>query len=386
MIIHLEGVAHLRNLFQHLAGPAAHGIRVVPVFHFVLLQQLLQLHAAVHTHGAVFLLDNLFLDLIMLVVDLADQFFQHVFHGDDAFRSAVLIQQDHQMGLRSPELLQQVADGQGGRRKDRLLHDTGDFRAPVMGHLVEILFVQDADNMVQVLMEHGNPGVEGLPEQLRGFLHRRGILNRRHVHAGRHDIGSVLVVELDGRADQLALILLDIALCLGFIDDGNQFFLNLALFLIRLDQLREQLPPQGKQQVQRPEQPHQNPDYGADCHGKLFRLLLGQRLGADLTQEQDQHGHHNRRDRRSQVLLALENEHGKKHRCDRGARNVDHIIPDQDRCQQGVIFLQKVQRGLRPFLPGSVHRLQFHPVGGGKSRLRRGEKSGKRNADNQGNP
>ena len=106
----------------------------------------------------------------MLVVDLAHQLLQHVLQGHDAVGAAKLIQQDYQMGLRSPEQLEQVADGEAGRCKDRFLHDLRDLRAALVGLLVEILLVQDADDMVQVLMIHGYPGKPGVAEQVRSFL------------------------------------------------------------------------------------------------------------------------------------------------------------------------------------------------------------------------
>ena len=305
MPVQRKGIAHFRHLLQHLAGPAADSIRVVfVVFLAELLQQFLQLHVAVHDQGAVFLFDDLLADLVMLVVDLAHQFFQHVLHGDDAVGAAVFIQQDDQVGLARPEQLQQVADGQAGRREHRLLHDLRDVGDALVGHLVEILLMQDTDDMVQVLVIDRNPGEPGVAERVRGLFNRRVVLQGGHVHPGRHDVRRVLVVELDGGTDQFALFLLDVALGLGFIDHGHQFIFNLALFLLRLDHLRQQLPPQGEQPVQGAQHGNQDADHAADGHGVFLRLLLSQRLGADLAQEQHQHRHHHGRNSGGQVLLA----------------------------------------------------------------------------------
>ena len=77
---------------------------------------------------------------------------------------------------------------------------------------------------------------------------------------------------------------------------------------------------------------------------------------------------------------------GKKHRRDRGAHDIHHIVPDQYGRQQRIIFLQQGQRALRLFLPGTFHRLQPHAVGSGKSRFRRGKESGEEYTQNQGKP
>ena len=158
--------------------------------------------------------------------------------------------------------------------------------------------------MVQVLMINRNPGEPGIAERVRGLFNRCVVLQGGHVHPGRHDIRGVLVVKLDGGTDQFAFFFLNVSLSLRLVDHGHQFIFDLAFFLLRLYQLGQQLPPQGKQPVQGLQHRHQEADHAADRHGVFLRLLLGQRLGADLAEEQHQHRHHDGGDGGGQVFLA----------------------------------------------------------------------------------
>ena len=290
------------------------------------------------------------------------------------------------MGLRSPEQLEQVADGEAGRRKDRFLHDLRDLRAAFVGLLVEILLVQDADDMVQVLVIHGYPGKPGVAEQVRRFLDGRRVLDRGHVHPGSHDIRCVLVVELDRRANQFSLILLDVALGLRLIDDGHQFLFNLVFLPFGFHQFAEQLPPQGEQEIQRLQDDHQHTDRRAHRHGELFRLLLGKGLGPDFTDKKDHHCHHDGCDRCGEIFFPGQDPCCKQKGGDCRRHDIHQVVADQYGSNQGVIFFQQGERDLRPFLPGAFHRLQLYPVACGESRFRRGKEGGKRDTQNQGKP
>ena len=58
----------------------------------------------------------------MFVVDLADDFLQHVFHGDDAGGPAVFVEHDGQVGLEALHVGQHVLDLAGGGDQQGLPH------------------------------------------------------------------------------------------------------------------------------------------------------------------------------------------------------------------------------------------------------------------------
>ena len=72
--------------------------RTAAVGHVHPLQQLVQGHAGVDEPARIVAGDDLLLTLgAVLVVDLADQFFQHVFHRHQALRAAELVQHDRHL-------------------------------------------------------------------------------------------------------------------------------------------------------------------------------------------------------------------------------------------------------------------------------------------------
>ena len=175
----------------------------------------------------------------MLVVDFAHQFLQHILHGDDAFRAAELVHDDDHMGFGALEQLQQLADLQCGGCPYRRHHDLLNVRAAIMAAGVVVLLMQDAHHMIHILMVHGHPGIAGLPEEVGSLLHGGSVLQGSHIHPGSQDAQHILVVELNGGADQLALVGVHVALALGLVHHGHQLILNEAFALSRLEDAAE---------------------------------------------------------------------------------------------------------------------------------------------------
>ena len=150
----------------------------------------------------------------MLVPDLAHQLLQDVLHGQQALGAAVLIHHDGHVGLFFLQRPQQQAQVRiGGGIVDRR-DAAGDVAlAPVAGG-VEVLLMDHAHDVIHVLVVHRQAGVAALSEHGGDLLHGGRVLHRHDVHSGRQDVPGLQVAELDGGADQLALVLVQTSLVL----------------------------------------------------------------------------------------------------------------------------------------------------------------------------
>ena len=70
--------------------------------------------------------------LVVLILDVADDFLEHVLDGDKAARAAVLIESYGDVLLAGAEFLQERSDGFRLGNEERLPHDRGDGRRLVV--------------------------------------------------------------------------------------------------------------------------------------------------------------------------------------------------------------------------------------------------------------
>ena len=317
----------------------------------------------------------------MLVPDLAHQLLHDVLQGGDALGAAVLIHHHGHVGLVLLEDAQQLGDLGVARGIQHGSLQLGDVGLAAIAGGVEVLFVDDADDIVNAVVINRQTGVAALYKQGGRLLHGEVVLHRNQVHTGGEDLGDLQVVELDGVADEIALVLVQTALVLGLVHHAHQLFFGDAVLTAVTEHQGQQALPLGEQEVGRGEKHHQDPQQGGGQHGNGLGVFLGQALGGDLAENQDHHREHCGGHRGTPDIV---DELDKQHRADGGGHVVDNVVADEDGGEELVVVLRQVQGALGP--PVTVVRLVFQAdaVKRGKGRLCGGKIGGHHHEKNQG--
>ena len=362
-----EAVALLRHTADLLHHPAGDGVGVALPLYLEQVKEVGQIGGAGDEVAVVLLLLELLDDLVVLVPDLAHQLLHDILQGDQALGAAVLVHHNDHVGFLPLEDAQQLGDlGVAGGIEHGAQHLLHAGQAAVAGR-VEILLMDDADDIVDVLVVHRQAGIPVLSEDLGDLLHGVGVLHRHDVHPGGEDLLHLQVVELDGRPDKAALMLVQAALALRLVHQSDQLLLGNAAVRRFAEHLGQQPLPLGKQEVQRGKDRTEHPQQRGGKHGKPLGGLLGQALGGDLAEDQDHHGQHNGGHGRSSHLI---NQVDKEYRADGGGHVVDDVIADKQGGEQLVVVLRQSQGTGRPLVASVCPALEPHPVQGGKGGLR----------------
>ena len=209
----------------------------------------------------------------------AHQLLHDVLQGDQALGAAVLVHHDDHVGLLLLEDAQQVGDLGVSGGVEHIAHKGAHILPAVEAGGVEILLVDHAHHVVDVLMVDRDAGEAALGEDPGDLVHGVGVLHRHDVHPGGDDLLHLQVVELDGGPDELALVLVQPALGLGLVHHGDQLLLGDAVVGGVMEELGEQALPLAEEEVGRGEDHHEKAQQGRREHGEGLGGLLGQALG-----------------------------------------------------------------------------------------------------------
>ena len=247
----LEVVAHLRDLAYLLHDPAGHGGRVAGPLDLEEVVHIVQVGGAGDEVAAVRLLAEDLNHLIVFIPDLAHQLLHDVLHGGDAFSAAVLIHHHGHVGLVLLEDAQQLGDlGVAGGVQDGRL-EIGQTGLTAVAGGVEVLLVDHAHDVVDAVVVDGETGIAALHKERGRLLHGGGVGDGHQIHTGSEDLGHLQIVELDGVADQIALMLVQAAFILRLIHHAHQLLLGDAVALSGAEHLGEQSLPLCEQEVGR---------------------------------------------------------------------------------------------------------------------------------------
>ena len=251
--------------------------------------------------------------------------------------------------------------------------------APVAGG-VEVLLVDDAHDVVDGLVVDGDAGVAALHKQGGHLLHGAVLLGGHQVHPGGKNLGDLQVVELDGVADEVALVLIQAALGLGLVHHAHQLLLGDAVVPVVAHHHGQKALPLAKQEVGRGQHKQKQPQQRGGEHSPGLGVLLGQALGGDLAEDEDDHGEHNGGHRGTPDAV---NELDEQHRADGGGHVVDNVVANQNGGQQLVVVLRKGQGLGRPPVSGVRLGAKADAVEGGEGGLRGGEIGGHSHQDDE---
>src|SRR5437762_2350681 len=297
-IAQLEGRPNLRGGAQLVQDIAAD--RVVVIRGDVEFQEFVDVvHAdpAVEDHfiGRNELNLVLFADVV-LVLDRPDDLFENVFDRDRTGGATVLVHDDRHMHAILAQVAKHVLDlvrfgcevGLAGDLSERLLLAADHGAQQVLG-------VEHADDVIQVALVDGDPGMAMLGHEIDGFLDRLVDFDRHQVGARDHDLANPHVAHFEDAMDHLALFFFEDTL---FFADGDQhlefFFGDERASYLRLGTHHAKNEPghRGENEHERSHHERRQGDQPRHTQRDFFGALKGQGLGCDLARNQyDQRQH-----------------------------------------------------------------------------------------------
>ena len=384
-ILKAEAVAAGGDLIQDLHDPAVDGDGVGLDLQVEELTEVGQAAATVDAEGVLGDLLVVLDHLVVLVPDVAYQLLQDVLHGDDTQSTAVLVQHHGQVGLVGLEVAEQVVnalalmDEQG--RGDQLLQG-------LVGEALggeDVLGMEDAYDLVDAVLVDQQAGEAGLLKELTDLLHGGADLKALQIHAVGQDILGLLLGEVDGVAEQVALLVVDGAFLLYLLHQHEQLLLGHLVVGLDTEDLGHQLGPQGEEEAEGNEDPDEELHEGRREHGKALGAVLGDGLGGDLTEDQHDDRDGGGGDQGAVVvgeglILGVHAQGDDEHRGDGGQQDVDQIVADQDGGDQAVVVLAELEGEGSTLVALVDHGLELGLAQGRKGGLGGGKVSGHQEA------
>lgn len=239
-----------------------------------------------------------------LVGDLADDLLEDVLDGEQARGAAVLVDRDGHVVVRALHLLEQLVEPLGVGDEAGLVHQRVDdgaraVRVHVPGH--EVLDVDDADDVVDGLVDHREPGEAGAQGQCEGLADGLGALDPDDLGARHHDLAGDGVAELEHRVDHLALGVLDDAAFLGEVDELAQLDLGAERAFPEALAGGDGVADEDQQPGQRAEDRAEDADGPGDVAADAVRVLAAEGARADADEDVAHDDHDDRRDQHGEA-------------------------------------------------------------------------------------
>ena len=114
----------------------------------------------------------------------------------------------------------------------------------------KVFLMNKADDIIDRIVIDRNAGVAILCKQHRKLFHGDRIWGSDNIHTGCQDFFHFHVVELDGSADEFALMVLQPTLVFCLLYHSDKFFLRNALLLRRAEETHRSFLEETEKQVQ----------------------------------------------------------------------------------------------------------------------------------------
>ena len=167
----------------------------------------------------------------VFVGDVADDFFEDVFGGDEAAGAAVFIEDDGDVDMLGAEFAEEVAEGLDAGDEVSGAEEAAEFHLGVVAGGApgdveegeEVLGVEDAEDVIEGVFEDGDAG-EAVFEDVVAGVEDGGVdVEGDDVGAGGHDLADLEVAEGDDALDHFLLFDVDGAFGGALGDDGEDF-------------------------------------------------------------------------------------------------------------------------------------------------------------------
>jgi hypothetical protein len=224
---------------------------------------------------------------VALVVDLADDLLDQVLHGDDAVDGATLVDDQGELLALDAQLAHGVGHLERLGEEQRLEHVVAD-RA-LRGD--QVTQVDDAEHVVEAHRAgHRSARVATLDEPGQCFGGRQVGREDQHVAARDEDLAQDPVGDLEGAADDVALLGGDVLLGSDHVADLLGADLLTAGVRVAAGQAHDQVGGLAEQPDDRARHGGQHVERAGDQHGPALGPLHGDALGRQLTDDQGEEG------------------------------------------------------------------------------------------------
>ena len=315
-----------------------------------IVEKLVQLDVARHLDRTVAQRSERLHHPVVLVPYVADQLLQNVLERHDAQCAAELVDDDREMRLFLLQLAKQSADLHRRRRIDQIVRDRAVYllRSGEIC-LVEVLLVEQPDHIVDRVLVDRQTRVARLAEDVEHAVHVLTLAHRRHVHARRQYVLDGQIVKLDRRADELALVLVDAALRLSLVDIGDQLVVGDRRVFLGFEHLVEQLAPKPEQPCQRKTDDAYSLCVPHKDRRRLFGVSASEHPRSDLTENEHQRYHRERRNDHCERNAVLDHLHEQQH-AEHRRNDICDVVADEQRGQQPVLFFGHGEHALCLFV------------------------------------
>ena len=159
-----------------------------------------------------------------------------------------------------------------------------------------VLDVQDADDVVALILVDRDPRVVQLHQLVHVFARRVAQVDGEHVRPGRHDLVSKLVVEGEYLVDHLLAFLLDRAHLLAGLKHRHDLFFGVLLDRLEASLLRQNeacVGQDSRDQAERFCDGHHDPRVSSQSRGRFLRSLLRRLPRIEDAQHEEEASDHN---------------------------------------------------------------------------------------------
>ena len=180
---------------------------------------------------------------VEFVLDLADDFFQHVFNGDQAGDSAELVDHDGLVVAVATELAQQVVELLALGHEDGRAQQGADVQRRRALELEQVFGKQNADDVLALLAVDRKARVPGFDHQVQLLVKRRVDVDQVHARRGHHDIARCHVGQTDHAVEHDPGFGVDDLVVLGLGQRFGQFLARIGSRADEFDEFLQQTAP-----------------------------------------------------------------------------------------------------------------------------------------------
>ena len=255
------------------------------------LVKLVDIGHAVNGESSVVDFRNLFLFVVIFILNIADYRFEHVFERHYSRRAAELVNDYRHLRVLVGHLLEQIAAGHRFGDENGLADNIAQshiLRQVGADILEQIFDIRYADYVVGVVVIDGDSRIAVVHRERDYFAQRIAYLSRRHIGAVGHYISGVEVIELEDVVYHLFLRVLYNALFSADIDHHAYLLFGHGLLrCVRIvaQQTDETVGRQGEYFYERLGYFLEAEQYSDDLERDLFGHLHGYSLGRKLAQD-----------------------------------------------------------------------------------------------------
>ena len=209
----------------------------IPKICIQLFFHILQISKPVNDQTVIFLCADRNFILIIFIQNISDNLLQNILHGNDPGCLAIFIHNNCHMDLSGLHSMKKISNPPCFRNQGCLADNSGQFlqrfelRPGILCHKLKRIFIMDNSfDIVNILLIYRITGIPLFQHSVNHVLEQYLLVKGHHILSVSHDIMGFCLIKRYDILDHFRLILLDDALFMSFIYNGNDFLFCDRLF------------------------------------------------------------------------------------------------------------------------------------------------------------